>query len=156
MVESGTLVKMEGVTIIFRNFTGKEGKYNKEGNKNFAVLLDEETAQAMAADEWNVKWLKPREDDEEEIEQPYLPVEVEYKKGRPPMVAMITSRGRTNLNEDSIVDLDNVDILNVDMIVRAYHWEVNGKEGVKAYLKTMFVTIEEDELEKKYAELDAQ
>jgi hypothetical protein len=54
-------VLMEGVRIIFRNFSGKEGKYNREGDRNFAVLLDDKTAHAMAEDNWNVKWLKPRE-----------------------------------------------------------------------------------------------
>lgn len=151
------LVLMEGVSIIFKNFAGKEGKYNRAGDRNFAVLIDDKTAEAMAADGWNVKWLEPREDAEEgEEAQAYLPVAVNYGAGRPPIIAQITSRGRTNLNEDSVEILDWADITNVDLIVRPYTWEVQGKTGVKAYLKSMFVTIEEDELEQKYAELDVQ
>lgn len=149
-------VLMEGVRIIFRNFGGKEGQYNREGDRNFAVLLDDDTANAMADDGWNVKWLKPREDEEDEASQAYLQVSLNFEKGRPPRVVMITTRGRTNLGVEEVELLDWADIINVDLIVRPYSWEVSGKTGIKAYLQSIYVTIEEDELEKKYAEMDAQ
>lgn len=146
-------VLMEGVRIIFRNFAGKEGQYNREGDRNFAVLLDQKIAADMAEDGWNVKWLKPRDDEEGSEPQAYLPVSVNFR-GRPPRIVMITSRGRTNLDEHQIETLDWVDILNVDLIVRPYEWTVNGKSGIKAYLQSIYVTIEEDPLEAKYSELD--
>jgi hypothetical protein len=146
-------VLMEGVRIIFRNFAGKEGQYNREGDRNFAVLLDDKTANAMAADSWNVKWLRPRNEDEEEAPQAYLPISVNFK-GRPPRIVLITSRGRTTLDEDSVEMLDWADILNVDLIVRPYEWTVNQKSGIKAYLQSIYVTIEEDALELKYSDLD--
>lgn len=142
--------------IIFRNFTGKEGQYNREGDRNFAVLLDDDVAQKMAADGWNIKYLKPRLDDAEpgvdERPQAYLPVSVNFK-GRPPNVVLITSRGRTNLDEEMIAMLDWADIINADLIVNPYQWAVNNKTGVKAYLKSIYVTIQEDPLELKYNDL---
>src|SRR5580765_6475585 len=146
-------VLMEGVRIIFRNFAGKEGQYNREGDRNFAVLLDERVATDLATDGWNVKWLKPREDAEGEDPQAYLQVSVNFK-GRPPRIVLVTSRGRTNLDEGSVEMLDWADILNVDLIVRPYEWTVNEKSGIKAYLQSIYVTIEEDALEIKYSELD--
>lgn len=150
-------VVMEGVRIIFRNFAGHEGPYNKEGDRNFAVVLDDKVANMMAEDGWNVKWLKPREDtvEEGEEERPYLPVSLRFDVF-PPHVVLVTSRNRTVLNEDQVEILDYSDIVNVDLIVRPYTWTVNGKQGIKAYVKTMFVTIEEDELIKKYAEMDGE
>ena len=148
-------VLMEGVQIIFRNFSGKEGQYNREGDRNFAVLLDDTIANAMLEDGWNIKWLKPREEDEDESQQAYIQVSVNFK-GRPPRVVLITSRGRTNLDEGSVEMLDWADINNVDLIMRPYEWSVNGKTGIKAYLQSIYVTIDEDALELKYAELDEQ
>lgn len=149
-------VLMEGVRIIFRNFAGKEGKYNREGDRNFGVILPPEIAEAMLNDGWAVKYLQPREDDEEPQETPWLSVSLNFDKGRPPQIVLITSRGRTNLDAETVDTLDWADITNVDLLVRPYFWEVSGKTGIKAYLQSMYVTIEEDALAQKYAEMDSQ
>ena len=41
----------------------------------------------------------------------------------------------------------------MDLTLNPYAWEVNGKTGVKAYLKSIFVTIVEDDLDRKYADV---
>lgn len=145
----GTLV-MENARIIFRNFAGKEGQYNREGDRNFCVLLEAHVAEQMERDGWNVKALRAREPGDPD--QPYLQVSVSFKI-RPPKIVMITSKGRTTLTEDECEVLDWVDIAIVDLIVRPYEWSVGGKSGVKAYLKSIFITIAEDELELKYADV---
>jgi hypothetical protein len=104
----------------------------------------------MEKDGWNVKYLRSREEDEEP--QPRLEVEVRFD-GRPPRVVMVTSRGKTPLDESTVSILDWAEVTNVDLIIRPYEWDVNGKTGVKAYLQSIFVTIHEDELEQKYADV---
>lgn len=154
-MSDGKNVVMENVDIIFRNFSGKESEFNREGDRNFAILLSQEIADAMAQDGWNVKQLKARED-ADEGEEPgfFLPVKVKYGKGSPPRVVLITSRGRENLSEDQVEMLDWVDIVNVDLIFRPYEWSVNGKTGISAYLQDIYVKIDENPLERKYAELE--
>jgi len=142
-------VTIEGAQIIFRNFEGKEGQYNRKGDRNFAVIIPtEEFAEQLLRDGWNVKYLQPRE--EGDVPTPYLQISVNFHN-KPPRIVMITSTARTNLTEETVEVLDWADIATVDMIFNAYEWEVNGKSGVKAYLKTLYVTAEEDDLERKYA-----
>ena len=144
-------ILFEDADIIFRNFKGEEGQYNREGDRNFAVLInDPKVVEALLDDGWNVKFLKPQDDDGEE--QAYLQVSVNFK-GRPPMIYMISSKGKEQLSEDIVELLDYVDIRTVDMILNPYNWNVNGKTGVKAYLEKLFVTIEEDALDRKYSDV---
>jgi hypothetical protein len=143
---------LEDVRIIFRNFAGREGMYNRAGDRNFAVLLDEDTAHRLASEGWNVKLLKPREEGDEP--QPYLSVTVKFDGPRPPLVKMLTDDSSTELDEETVDMLDWVDIAQVDLVVRPYEWEVSGKTGIKAYLQSLYVTIIEDPLQRKYKNID--
>lgn len=143
-------ITFEDVRIGFRNFSGNEGQYNRAGDRNFVIFLNPEDAEQMEKDGWNIKFLKPREDEDEP--QAYVQVTVGYK-GRPPRVMMVTSRGKTPLGEAEVNILDWADIQQSDLIIRPYEWEVNGKTGIKAYLQSIFVTIREDELDLKYADV---
>lgn len=154
-------VTIENARIVFRNFSGKEGQYNREGDRNFAVILPDDVAELMQRDGWNVKYLKPREDDEGPT--PYIQVSVSYKS-RPPKIVMISYRGnppekaRVTLPEpdneqDLLSMLDFADFAHVDLSLNPYQWNVRGETGVKAYLRQMFVTIQRDELEFKYDDI---
>lgn len=152
-------VKLEGVRLIFCNFAGKVGPYNREGDRTFGVVIpDEAIALAMLEDGWNIKRLKPSQEETEaglEFGPYWLQVRVGYGKGKPPKIKMITSRGETLLDDTTVAMLDAVDIANVDLLVNPYHYSIQatGNSGISAYVKTMMVTIDEDELEIKYAKL---
>lgn len=146
---------IENARIMFRNFAGREQTFNSEGDRNFCIFLEPGQGEDLQKHGWNIKHLRAREEDDEP--QAYVQVTVNYKKGRPPRIVIITSRGRLDLGADEVEMLDYADIKNIDVILNPYEWEVNGNKGVKAYLKSAFVTINEDELELKYSGLpDAQ
>lgn len=154
-------VTIEGAQLVLRNFSGKPGDFNAEGDRNTGVILPEDLAQAMIEDGWPVKQFRPREEGDEGSY--WIPVSVKYRDkmgemvARPPRVVMITptKRGvnRTNLGEKEVEVLDYVNVKTADIIIRPYEYTVSGRSGVKAYAQSLFVTVELDELELKYSDI---
>ena len=140
-------LNIENARIIFKNFSGKEDKYNRKGDRNFCVLLDNETAAKFATDGWNIRYLNPRDPDE--LPQAYMPVKVSYEH-IPPQLYLVGTKNKTLFTEETVGSLDWAEIQRADLVIRPYHWEVNGKTGVKAYLKTGYFLITEDPFAERY------
>lgn len=146
------ILQIENAKIIKRNFSGKESQYNRAGDRNFLVLIeDDEMAQNLIEDGWNIRILEPKE--EGDTVKHYLPVKVSFDN-IPPKIWVVKGKKRTRLTEETIEELDYAQITNVDIAIRPYNWEINNKSGVKAYVKTMYVTVEEDEFAYKYSDDD--
>jgi hypothetical protein len=117
-------VVIEHAELVFRNFAGKETRFNKKDQKTFCVFIDDpEMVEALVENNWNMKQTKIREEGDEP--RWYLPVEVKYEI-KPPNVVMITTKGKTNLDNDNIEILDYADFKNVDLIVNPYDWTICG------------------------------
>lgn len=144
------ILEIEDARIIYRNFTGAASKFNREGDRNFAVIIPNEEYKDMLVEAgWNVKVKPPRD----EYEDPfmYLPVKIKFNNRGP--AAYVRSVDKvTRLNEDTISMLDEIDILSVDMDLRPYDWEVNGKVGRTAYLQAIDVTQNVDRFGARYDE----
>ena len=136
------ILQIDDARIIYRNFSGEGSKFNREGDRNFSLIIDDpDVADELVAQGWNVKIREPRE----EGDNPFihLPVKVKFND-RGPRIYLITGDRRNELDEESVGILDNVDIISVDLDIRPYDWEVNGKTGRTAYLHSMRVIQEVD------------
>ena len=144
------ILQIDDARIIYRNFAGAGSKYNREGDRNFAVIIPEkEMADALIAEGWNVKVKPPRDEDDDPFM--FLPIKVKFND-RGPNAYLQTGTKMNHLDEESIACLDDVDISSVDMDVRPYDWEVNGKAGRTAYLQSIKVVQEIDRFAARYAE----
>lgn len=145
-------IRIEGAQIFYRNFSGKVSENNRNGDRSFALAIPDDMVENLLRDGWNIKRRKPNADG---YEQPFLPVKVKFGP-YPPIAVMINGRGKLNLDEETIGELDSCVIKNVDIIVRPYNYPpMAGRPdgGVAAYLKAIYVTIQEDEFCAKYADL---
>lgn len=142
------ILQIDDARIIFRNFSGAPSKFNREGDRNFAIIIPEqEIADALIAEGWNVKIKPPREDGDTPFM--YLPVKIKFND-RGPRVYLKSGSNIIRLDEESVSCLDNVDIISVDLDIRPYDWNVNGMEGRTAYLQSIQVTQEVDRFYDQY------
>lgn len=136
------ILQIDDARIIYRNFAGRGDKYNREGDRNFAVVIpDEEMANELTNLGWNIKIKPPREDGDTPFM--YLPVKVKFND-RGPDVYLKTGNVQNRLDEESVGLLDNIDIIGVDLDIRPFDWDVNGKQGRTAYLKSIRVIQDVD------------
>ena len=141
-------VNFENARIIFRNFKGEKSKFNTSGAREFSVVInDKDIADALIAEGWNVKFLAPKEPEEDGAY--ILKVAVSYMYN-PPKIFMVNGDTVTPIDEDTVGELDYADIAYCDLTITPYHWELNGKSGIKAYLKTMYVNVIPDTFAAKY------
>lgn len=136
------ILQIDDARIIYRNFAGRGDKYNREGDRNFAVVIpDEEMANELTNLGWNVKIKPPREDGDTPFM--FLPVKVKFND-RGPTVYLKTGSVQNRLDEESVGLLDNIDIIGVDLDIRPFDWDVNGKQGRTAYLQSIRVIQDVD------------
>ncbi len=148
----GNILEIEDARIIYRNFAGVGSKYNREGDRNFAVIIpNEEIKEQLVEEGWNVKIKPPRDEDDSPFM--YLPVKIKFNN-RGPAAYVRSGDSVTRLNKDTIDMLDEIDIQSVDLDIRAYDWEVNDKTGRSAYLQAINVTQNIDRFGARYASED--
>lgn len=148
-------LKIEGARLIFRNFQGKKTDFNEEGNRNFGVIIDSpELASTLKEDGWNIRFLPPRNPEEDEKETFWLPVKVSYKKFAPTAI-LITEQGKVRLTEETIDQLDWSRLKSVDLIINPYNYDsfAGRPAGISAYLQTIYATVREDDFYEKYNEI---
>lgn len=152
-MERNNKLAIDNARIIFKNFTGKDDKFGREGDRSFSIVIEDDAlAEQLANDGWNVKPLTPRDPDEKVNH--FIKVKISFKV-RPPKIWLLTNHKRTLLDEDTIATLQYARIENADVVVNPWRWEVNGKTGIAAYLETLYVKIEDDPFADKYADYES-
>lgn len=132
-------VIIENAQIRFRNFSGTKTEFNKAGNRQFSLFLPQETADILEGAGWYIKHKPPRNEGDDPRNQ--MDVSVMFGK-YPPIIKLISHDGAESyLNEENVGILDSVDIDHATVEIRPYNWDVNGKTGVKAYVKELMVYV---------------
>ena len=144
------ILEIEDARIIYRNFEGVASKFNREGDRNFAVIVpNDEIKDLLVEAGWNVKIKPPR--DEDDTPFMFIPVKVKFNN-RGPAAYLRSGETVTRLNEETIGILDEIDIQSVSMDLRPYDWDVNGKTGRTAYLQAINVIQNIDRFGDMYAQ----
>lgn len=144
------MLRIDDASIMFPNFEGRGDKYNREGDRNFLLIIPtEEMAQALIEKGWNVR-IKDRREDGGDLHMT-LKVKVKFND-RGPVVYLNTNGKATRLDEDTIECLDHIRISSIDMDIRPYDWELTTGKGRTAYLQGMDVVQLLDRFEARYAD----
>lgn len=137
------ILQIDNARITYKNFSGRGDKFNREGDRNFSLIIPTtDICDALVDDKnqfgvgWNVKIKDPREEGDE----PFMHMKVKVKfTDYGPNVYLISGNKKVRLTEDTVGCLDDIYIDHVDLDIRPYDDEVNGRPFRTAYLKSMQV-----------------
>lgn len=146
---------IEDAKLLFTNFAGSPTRYNSEGGKReFSVALPLNLVEDLERDGWNVKYRK-NADGEFDPERPYLGVKVSYKF-RAPAIWLIAGGRKQLMTEDTVGTLDNITVKTADVVIHPSVYDVRGQQGISAYVKELYVVMDDESASfaSKYADLD--
>ena len=133
---------IEDAKVIFPNFSGREGRYNREGNRCFSVMVpDKELALQLLQDGWNVK---ERLENGESTGEYYINgVNINFDYYIKPVIVYVSNGNEVELTEEMFdagiaAQLDGRGAERYDISIRPRTWEKSdGTVGVKGYVDEM-------------------
>ena len=139
---------IDDARIIWRNFSGVVSQYNRNGDRDFNLVIpNQEIADELLADvneygnSWNVKVKPPMDEGGDPLM--YLKVNVRFNQYGPP-IYVVSNGVQREIGEDEVGMLDRMSIEKVDLDIRPYDWVImegtkNEKRGRTAYLQSLKV-----------------
>ena len=148
----------EDAEVLFPNFRGLPSEYNRAGDRNFNVVIrpSEYDPDMLQEEGWNVKVKTPKVNEGDSYY--FLPVAVSFHPEGSgleflnPKVHLVMGEKMIDIGEDEIGQLDTIDAKCIDIIVSAGkpYDKRDGTEGVKAWLKEIYVVVDPNPLADKY------
>lgn len=136
----------------FSHFDGREDTFNNEGDHNFTLVIDDEQeAQRLIAEGWNIRRMDPRE--EGDPPEYLLKVKISYRYEAPPIFFLKGER-KYRADEVDLVDIKRSTCEQLDVIVTPKPWVHGRDSGVSAYVKEMYVKIKESRFAERYADYE--
>lgn len=156
MIIDGRKVIIEDAQIVpaLKNFGGD--KFGPSGMKDFVIMLNDDEAGALAELGYNIFYFNTQDEEGNDISIPEIKIRVRFDKFPPEVYSVYGDvHGTiTQLDNDTIGELDNIRFVSCDISFTPYRWERNGKSGTTAYLRTMYVVIPKKDFADKYGAIE--
>ena len=154
MREPDERVRFDNADIIFKHFGGEKDDFHTEGQRDFAIRIDEEEARYLADKGLNVKPFTSKDPDE----PPMFYVKVKLRYGvrddgteRGPIINTYTDKVKRELNKSNVGMLDRARILDADVVTHIYRRQNNGKPTATLTLDILHAVIKERRYDDPYA-----
>lgn len=155
------ILQIDNARITYRNFSGIGNKFNREGDRNFSLIIedgyvdneprsDQEICDILKADtnKYGVGWnVKVKKYDDGGVFM-HLPVKLRFTDST--RVYLKTNDKLVELDEESVSMLDNIDISNVDLDIRPYDDTMVSGPFRAAYVQSICVTQNVDRFKARY------
>lgn len=137
-------IEVRNAHLFWTNFSGRENRF---GNKatTFNLAITPEIAEKLSERGWRVRDIDLMQDDEPIGTLYFVNIKVNMKSTYPPIVTLFSEyrgeRSRTTITDETIMNLDTIDILSADCVINQYESrQFPGK--ITGYLKKLNIIQE--------------
>ena len=131
MLEIGNATLLGGK---FKNFSGKQTEFSREGERYVNVKILSESVEELASQGWNIRSKPPKEEGDEPLY--YLKVNIRFLadggKKDPKIYKGTNPDNMRRVSVRNVGDLDRDELLKVDMVINPSYWKRSNGEGISA------------------------
>jgi len=140
--------------IAYSNFAGRPTAYKPEGGvRTVTFVMPEEIVPDLQKDGWKVRRQEFEDGSYRYLLEATFLFRTREGKLRDPKIFIVRGNELIHVTEETVDTLDHAEIISADAVIGPYYYDYAGKQGIKAYLNSLYLTIKENPIDEKYRKM---
>ena len=140
--------------IAYSNFAGRPTPYKPEGGvRTVTFVMPENIVDDLMRDGWKVRKQEFEDGSYRYLLEATFLFRTREGKLRDPKIFIVKKDGFIHVTEEIADTLDHAEIVSADAVIGAYYYDYAGKQGIKAYINSLYLTIKENPIDEKYRKM---
>ena len=137
--------------IAYSNFAGRPTAYKPEGGvRTVTFVIPENVYEDLIKDGWKIRRQEFEDGSYRYLLEATFLFRTREGKLRDPKIFIVRDNELIHVTEETADTLDRAEIISADAVIGAYYYDYAGRQGIKAYINSLYLKIKENPIDEKY------